>query len=102
MRRIAALASLATLLVVLLPGAAAGGTGHEDRHGTVVFVECETTTDDGYVFLFVVSSSRPDEDFADLTFWANGLEPFVDQPTLFVGDATAAAMRPICPPTSTC
>ena len=89
MRRIAALATLATLLVVLLPGAAAAAPATK-TDTTAVSIECETTTDDGFVFLFVVSGSRPDENFADMAFWANGLEPFVDQPTLFVGDATAS------------
>src|SRR4029077_1699382 len=89
MRRIVALASLAALLVVLLPGSAAAAPATKASASRVA-IECEATTDDGFVFLFVPTSSQPGESFADMAFWANGLEPFDDQPTLFVGDATAS------------
>jgi hypothetical protein len=91
MRRWLVLASLATLLIALLPAsvqAAASSRSHEDS----VILDCGSTSAEGFLTLFAVLN--PEGSFAEVTFWATGTEPFEDEPTAFggtedvTGDAT--------------
>ncbi len=92
MRRVLVLASLACLLMALVPmsvQAAAATRTHEDA----VILECGAPTDDGFISLFAVVSDQF-ESFGEVSFWETGSEPFEDAPTLFgvsedlAGDAT--------------
>lgn len=92
MRPFLLLASLAALIVSILPGAvsAAPSTRIQEH---AVSVSCEADTADGYVSMFAVISSEFGA-FGDLAFWDSSAEPFMDPPTIVTastdvtGDAT--------------